>query len=170
MAFNIHFYTGPTPLIWPRYLHVPEPEVADALLSDHVKLGPNVGVLQLGQELARLADQVDVEGSAKATVAGHQNDGGPPNAIGLPEDRLRPAGTRVRRKACRTRVWARRSFEVATISMVRVILRVLWTERIRRPMSLAFAIDPSPISFGFPAAQTAASAVGSTADVRNSLL
>ena len=161
MAFNIHFYTGPTPLIWPRYLHVPEPEVADALLSDHVKLGPNVGVLQLGQELARLADQVDVEGSAKATVAGHQNDGGPPNAIGLPEDRL---------QACRTRVWARRSFEVATISMVRVILRVLWTERIRRPMSLAFAIDPSPISFGFPAAQTAASAVGSTADVRNSLL
>jgi hypothetical protein len=54
---------------------------------------------------------------------------------------------------------------------VRVILRVLSTEFIRRPISLAFAIYPFVRCIGSRSPQPAASAgVSSAADVRNSFL
>ncbi len=45
-------------------------------------------------------------------------------------------------RAAATRSCARLSLDVATISIVRVILRVFWTERIRPLSSLPLAMAP----------------------------
>ncbi len=122
-------------------------EVAEALLADDVQVDLDALALEPRDRRARFLDQVRVERAGETAVRREQNDrraldlspagaaaGTARRARASRDSRSRraaPARTDARR---RTRSCARFIFDVATISIVRVILRVFSTD-LMRPLS-----------------------------------